>query len=269
MPELPEVETTRRGIAPWMLHQRITAVKVRHRQLRWEVPEEVMSLRNQSVLDVERRGKFLLITVPRGQMLLHLGMSGSLRVLPRAMPPGPHDHVDFLLDNDRLVRFNDPRRFGALLWTPTPGEHALLSRLGPEPLSDIFNGDYLYQRSRGRRISVKPFIMTNGVVVGVGNIYAQESLFMAGIHPGRQAGRIGRDRYERLAQAIKQVLAKAINAGGTTLRDFTRTDGNPGYFSQSLAVYGRADKPCQQCGQPLKSDRHGQRSTVWCSHCQR
>ena len=269
MPELPEVETTRRGIAPWMLNQRITAIRVRQPRLRWQVPDEVISLRNQTVLAVERRGKFLLITLPRGQLLLHLGMSGSLRVLSRTVPPGPHDHVDILLDNGRLVRFNDPRRFGALLWTPTPGEHALLSRLGPEPLSPSFSGDYLYQRSRQRRVSVKPFIMTNGIVVGVGNIYAQESLFMAGIHPSRQAGKISRERYERLAEAIRQVLSRAIEAGGTTLKDFIRTDGQPGYFSQSLAVYGRADEPCLKCGRPLKSERHGQRSTVWCGHCQR
>ncbi|MDF1822319.1 MAG: bifunctional DNA-formamidopyrimidine glycosylase/DNA-(apurinic or apyrimidinic site) lyase [Alcanivoracaceae bacterium] len=268
MPELPEVETTRRGIAPHLQDRVITAVTVRQRQLRWPVPDAVMRLADAPVLGVNRRAKFLLVDVPHGQLLLHLGMSGSLRVLPASQPPGKHDHVDLVLDNHTLVRLNDPRRFGAVLWTDTPGQHALLDRLGPEPLEPTFSGAWLHQRSRGRRQAVKTFLMDNHTVVGVGNIYAQESLFLAGIHPSRPAGRISAARYEALAAAVRTVLARAIEAGGTTLRDFTRADGQPGYFAQELAVYGRAGAPCPRCQTPLKGARHGQRSTSYCPRCQ-
>ena len=262
MPELPEVETTRRGIAPHLAGRTI------RRQLRWPVPAPVLALRDAPVLAVQRRAKFLLLDVPHGQLLMHLGMSGSLRVLPADQPPGKHDHVDLVLDNDTLLRLNDPRRFGAVLWTPDPGQHVLLEHLGPEPLSDSFHGQWLHQRSRGRRQAVKTFLMDNRTVVGVGNIYAQESLFLAGIHPSRPAGRISASRYEALATAVKAVLARAIEAGGTTLRDFTRADGQPGYFAQQLAVYGRAGLPCPRCQTPLKGVRHGQRSTCYCPRCQ-
>jgi formamidopyrimidine-DNA glycosylase len=268
MPELPEVETTRRGIAPHLEGRRIRRVVLRQRQLRWPVPEEVAGLRNAVVSGVGRRAKFLLVDLPRGQMLMHLGMSGSLRVVPEKTPPNKHDHVDFVLDSGQMLRFTDPRRFGALLWTASPGQHPMLDHLGPEPLDDAFDDALLFRLSRGRRQSVKTFIMDNRIVVGVGNIYAQESLFMAGIHPSRPAGRISAARYQRLAAAIREVLGRAIVAGGTTLRDFSRVDGQPGYFAQELSVYGRAGAPCMQCGTLLSQSRHGQRSTVYCRRCQ-
>lgn len=269
MPELPEVETTRRGIAPFMEGHVLNRVVVRQPQLRWAVPPEVMVMRDASVLAVRRRAKYLLVDTDRGQLLLHLGMSGSLRVVEAATPPGVHDHLDLILDSGRAVRLNDPRRFGALLFSAQPDTHPLLSHLGPEPLSDAFDGSWLAARARGRRVSVKSFIMDNRVVVGVGNIYAQESLFLAGIHPSRAAGRISAARYEALADAVRQVLTGAIAAGGTTLRDFTGADGRPGYFTQSLRVYGRAGEACLQCGNALKAARHGQRSTSYCPTCQR
>lgn len=268
MPELPEVETTRRGIAPHLEGQTIRRVTVRQPQLRWPVPGEVQTLSNATVTGVARRAKFLLLDVPTGQLLMHLGMSGSLRVLPADSPAGKHDHVDLELANGTLLRLNDPRRFGAVLWTGTPGRHPLLDHLGPEPLGPDFDGGWLHRRSRGRRQSVKTFLMDNRTVVGVGNIYAQESLFLAGIHPSRPAGRISAARYQALAEAVKTVLARAIEAGGTTLRDFTRADGQPGYFAQELAVYGRAGQPCPACGTLLKGTRHGQRSTSYCPRCQ-
>lgn len=269
MPELPEVETTCRGIRPWLEGQSISRVTVRQPQLRWPVPPAVRQLRQQPVLAVSRRAKFLLIDVPTGQILVHLGMSGSLRVLPLDTPAGRHDHVDLELASGRLLRLNDPRRFGAVLWTPRPGRHPLLDTLGPEPLEPGFDGDWLADRAQGRRQSVKTFIMDNHTVVGVGNIYAQESLFMAGIHPSRPAGRVSRARYHRLADAIRRVLTRAIEAGGTTLRDFTRADGQPGYFAQALQVYGRGGEPCRACGTPLRATRHGQRATCYCPQCQR
>lgn len=268
MPELPEVETTRRGIAPHLEGHRIRRVVLRQRQLRWPVPDEVAGLKNALVRSVGRRAKFLLVDLPGGQMLMHLGMSGSLRVVPDGTPPNKHDHADFVLDSGKMLRFTDPRRFGALLWTTSPGRHPMLDHLGPEPLDEAFDDDLLFRMSRGRRQSVKTFIMDNRIVVGVGNIYAQESLFMAGIHPSRPAGRISAARYRRLAEAIREVLGRAIVAGGTTLRDFSRVDGQPGYFAQELSVYGRAGAPCLQCGTLLSQSRHGQRSTVYCRRCQ-
>ncbi|MBZ2189088.1 bifunctional DNA-formamidopyrimidine glycosylase/DNA-(apurinic or apyrimidinic site) lyase [Alcanivorax sp. JB21] len=268
MPELPEVETTRRGITPHLRDRHIASVVLRQRQLRWPVPDEVAGLRDAAVAAVTRRAKFLLVDLPGGQMLMHLGMSGTLRVLPANTPPGKHDHADFLLDSGRILRFNDPRRFGALLWTATPGAHPLLDHLGPEPLGPDFDGALLYRRSRGRKQSIKTFIMDNRTVVGVGNIYAQESLFLAGIHPSRPAGRVSAARYDRLAMAIRDVLTRAIAAGGTTLRDFSSAEGKPGYFSQALAVYGRDGLPCQRCGAVLRLARHGQRSTTYCAVCQ-
>lgn len=269
MPELPEVETTRRGIAPHLEGHCIERLVVRQRQLRWPVPAAAMTLRNARVLGVRRRAKYLLIDTDQGQLLLHLGMSGSLRVLPAGHPAGKHDHVDLLLDSGKLLRLNDPRRFGAVLFSREPDRHPRLLALGPEPLTDDFNGDWLAARARGRKQSVKTFIMDNHTVVGVGNIYAQESLFLAGIHPGRAAGRISAARWQNLAEVIKQVLAAAIAAGGTTLRDFTRVDGQPGYFSQALHVYGRSGQACLTCGGVLKGLKQGQRSTVYCSKCQR
>lgn len=269
MPELPEVETTRSGIAPYLQGVSISRVLVRQPQLRWPIPAAVMALRDAPVLAVRRRAKFLLIDVVGGQLLIHLGMSGSLRVLAASTPPGKHDHVDLLLSSGKLLRFNDPRRFGSVLWSDQPDAHPLFANLGPEPLEEGFDGAWLAQRAAGRKQAIKTFIMDNKTVVGVGNIYAQESLFLAGIHPSRQAGRISRARYDRLAQSIRQVLSQAIAAGGTTLKDFSRVDGQPGYFAQALSVYGRAGQNCLICATELRAARHGQRSTCYCPQCQR
>lgn len=271
MPELPEVETTRRGIAPHLEGETIKQLIVRQPQLRWPVPQELpRKLKRQVIERVERRGKYLLFRTGKGTAIGHLGMSGSMRVLLAPEPPLFHDHVDWELSNGKVLRYTDPRRFGALLWTEDdPQAHPLIASLGPEPLSESFDADYLYHLSRGRKASVKQFLMDAHVVVGVGNIYANESLFRAGIHPKRAAGRVGRDRYERLVSEVKQVLGDAIEVGGTTLRDFTGGDGKPGYFVQSLNVYGRGGQPCRQCTTPLLESRLGQRQTVYCKICQR
>ncbi len=270
MPELPEVETTRRGLAPHLVGRRIESVTLRRDALRWPIPPEVSArLVGEQIAAIRRRAKYLLLDTGAGSALWHLGMSGSLRVLEADVPVRAHDHVDVALDDGRLLRFNDPRRFGSLLWQP-PGEtHALLRGLGPEPLDDAFDGDYLFALSRGRRAPVKTFLMDQAVVVGVGNIYAAEALFEAGIHPLREAGKVGRERHARLAAAVKRILAHAIERGGTTLRDFISPDGLPGYFEQELLVYGRGGEPCKRCGTTLKEARIGQRASVWCPRCQR
>jgi formamidopyrimidine-DNA glycosylase len=270
MPELPEVETTRRGLAPHVEGRRVTGVVLRRPRLRWDIPPEVPGrLPGQRIDAVRRRAKYLLLETEAGSVVLHLGMSGSLRVLPAATPVGLHDHVDFALDSGRVLRFNDPRRFGCVLWQP-PGEiHPLLQGLGPEPLSDAFDGDYLFALSRGRRAPVKSFLMDQRVVVGVGNIYAAEALFAAGISPLRAAGRVSRERYAELAAQVKAILEYAISRGGTTLRDFISPDGDPGYFELELLAYGRGGEPCPRCHRPLKQGTIGQRATVWCGHCQR
>jgi len=275
MPELPEVETTRRGLAPHVEGRIVTDVVLRRPDLRWPIPPDVPSLLpGQRIVAVRRRAKYLLLDTEAGSALLHLGMSGSLRVLPATTPVEAHDHVDIALeprgrDPVSVLRFNDPRRFGCLLWQ-APGEtHELLRGLGPEPLSDPFDGDYLFARSRGRRAPVKTFLMDQGIVVGVGNIYAAEALFEAGISPLREAGRVSRERYRSLADAVKRILAHAIERGGTTLRDFISPDGLPGYFELELSAYGRGGAPCPRCGRPLKEASIGQRTTVWCTRCQR
>jgi formamidopyrimidine-DNA glycosylase len=275
MPELPEVETTRRGLAPHLEGRRIAAVTLRRPDLRWPIPPDVAEqLPGQRIDAIRRRAKYLLLDTAAGSALLHLGMSGSLRVLPATTPVTAHDHVDLALDSGRILRFNDPRRFGCLLWQP-PGEtHELLRELGPEPLSDAFDGtafdgNYLFARSRGRSAPVKAFLMDQRVVVGVGNIYAAEALFAAGISPLRAAGKVSRERYVVLAEAVKRILAHAITRGGTTLRDFINPDGAPGYFEQELSAYGRGGAPCPRCGRALKQASIGQRATVWCGHCQR
>jgi formamidopyrimidine-DNA glycosylase len=280
MPELPEVETTRAGLAPHVVGRTVTSVVLRRRELRWPIPPEVAErLPGQRILTVRRRAKYLLLDTDAGSALLHLGMSGSLRVLPAQTPVGTHDHVDFVLDHPRsrparVLRFNDPRRFGCLLWQP-PGEtHELLRDLGPEPLGDgtdgvKFDGDHLFALSRGRSAPVKNFLMDQRVVVGVGNIYVAEALFAAGISPLRAAGKVSRERYARLVEEVKRILAHAIARGGTTLRDFISPDGAPGYFEQELSAYGRGGEPCRNCGRPLKQGTIGQRATVWCAHCQR
>ena len=270
MPELPEVETTRRGIAPHLEGRIIRSAVVRERRLRWPVDEALEAqIAGARVSRVGRRAKYLLLETDRGTGLLHLGMSGSLRLVDAHLPPQRHDHVDLLLDGARCLRFNDPRRFGSLHWvTGDVDAHWLLAQLGPEPLSMAFNGEHLYRSSRKLRVAVKPFIMNARVVVGVGNIYASEALFKAGIHPQRPAGRISAERMQRLAEAIKEVLMAAIAQGGTTLRDFTDSDGRPGYFRQHLTVYGRAGEPCPGCGAPIRQRVLGQRSTFYCHHCQ-
>lgn len=271
MPELPEVETTLRGIAPHVAGRRIERVVLRDARLRYGVDSElVLALANQVVEHVERRAKYLLLRTRRGTVILHLGMSGSLRVVPAALPPEKHDHIDFVLADGQCLRLRDPRRFGSVLWTTQdPAQHRLLRDLGPEPLSDLFSGAYLLRRARGRKSPIKTFIMDNSVVVGVGNIYASEALHRAGIHPLRLAGRISAARYVALAVAIREVLQQAIESGGTTLRDFVHGEGKSGYFSQQLRVYGRAGEPCLACGVAIKSQRIGQRATYFCGGCQR
>jgi formamidopyrimidine-DNA glycosylase len=273
MPELPEVETTRRGIAPMIEGKRIERIIVRQPKLRWPVPRELGQILPGSRINaVSRRGKYLLIEVETGWLILHLGMSGSLRVVSAAEPAGPHDHVDIVLDDGQCLRLRDPRRFGAVLWTDSdPAQHKLLATLGPEPLADdgSFSGDYLYRTSRGRTRQVRDFIMDSHVIVGVGNIYANEALFRAGIDPRRAAGRISQERYDRLAAAIRDTLSDAIRAGGTTLRDFSDVNGDPGYFQQTLNVYGREGEPCKRCGATVRRVVSGNRSIFFCGRCQR
>ncbi len=270
MPELPEVETTCRGIAPHVQGRRVVAVVVYNGRLRRPVPPRLQrELPGQVIESLRRRGKYLLLVTRDGTVIIHLGMSGSLRLVPCSQPPEKHDHVEFRFAQGRCLRLRDPRRFGLVLWTRRdPLQHPLLRHLGPEPLGSDFNGDYLYARSRGRRVAVKPFIMDGRVVVGVGNIYASEALFRAGIHPLRPAGHISRERYRRLAHEIRAVLREAIGAGGSTLRDFTDGEGRPGYFSRRLRVYGRAGQPCPRCGTALRQIRQGQRATYYCGRCQ-
>lgn len=269
MPELPEVETTRRGIAPHLVGRRLSGWKIRNAALRWPVKLPA-SLRGGVVGAVERRGKYLLIRVGDGQLIVHLGMSGSLRVLPADAPARKHDHVDLLFDSGKLLRLNDPRRFGSIHWhADASAPHWLLARLGVEPLSPEFTAAYLKQAARGRRVCVKNLIMDSHVVVGVGNIYANEALFLAQIRPTLRAGRVTRVSYQRLADAVRTVLSSAIEQGGTTLRNFVNQDGQPGYFRQSLHVYGRAGLPCTRCGTLLRAIRVGQRASAFCPKCQR
>jgi formamidopyrimidine-DNA glycosylase len=270
MPELPEVETTLRGIAPHMVRRSIDSITVRNPALRWPVPAEVARAEGQLVLACRRRAKYLLVELERDGLMIHLGMSGSLRICGPDDAPRKHDHVDIVLDTGHCVRFNDPRRFGALLWwDEEPEQHALLRDLGPEPLSAEFSGAHLRRLARGRKGAVKNFIMDGHVVVGVGNIYASEALYMSGIHPARPAGRISAARYDALAAAIRDVLAHAIRRGGTTLRDFVNSEGNPGYFAQELLVYEREGNPCFQCQAPIRRKVIGQRSSYYCARCQR
>lgn len=270
MPELPEVETTCRGIAPIIAGKTVTGVVVRDARLRWPVPKGLARLvKGKVVRGVRRRAKYLLLDFDQGTLIVHLGMSGSLRVLPHSLPPGPHDHVD-LVFGDRLLRLRDPRRFGSVLWQKGSAErHPLLSRLGVEPLESTFCGDYLYRATRGRKVAVKQLLMNHTVVVGVGNIYASESLFRAGIHPLTQAARVSRARCEALARAVKETLAAALQAGGSTLRDFVGSDGASGYFQLQTFVYDRSGEPCRVCSRAIRLLRQGQRSTYFCPACQK
>lgn len=271
MPELPEVETAARGIAPHVTGQHILRAVVRDPRLRRPIPRRFAAeVAGRIVAVVRRRGKYLLLITDAGTLILHLGMSGSLRLVPRGTPPHKHDHVDLELGNGLALRLRDPRRFGLMIWTrEDPMRHPLLRALGPEPLEKDFTGDVLFERARGRRVPVKQFIMDAKVVAGVGNIYANEALFAAGIHPSRAAGQVSREEYRALAQAIKRVLRLAIGRGGTTLRDFVAEDGRPGYFQQRLKVYGREGEGCRRCGGPVEVVRLGQRATYFCGRCQR
>jgi len=269
MPELPEVETTRCGIEPHLLGKTIQGIVIRQPRLRWPIPQLLKQLLpGQRILAVERRAKYLFLRLTQGTIIIHLGMSGSLRILPVNAQPGSHDHVDLLLGT-KCLRLRDPRRFGALLWTSAdPTKHKLIQHLGPEPLSSEFDGHYLYCLSRHRKVAVKNLIMNSKVVVGVGNIYASESLFRAGINPVRPSYCIALRRYMQLAEEIKQVLQEAIAQGGTTLKDFQHEDGSAGYFAQKLLVYGRENRPCPRCGHPIVRRVIGQRSSFYCTQCQ-
>lgn len=270
MPELPEVETTRRGIEPFVVGQSVCEVIVHERRLRWPIPGQLeKSLTGQVIEEISRRGKYLLFATRAGHAIIHLGMSGSLRIVSPGQPRKVHDHVDIVLGNGHCLRFHDPRRFGSILWTAgDPGQHKLIAPLGLEPLGAGFDGDALHLLARGRRTAVKAFLMDSHIVVGVGNIYATESLFLAGIHPLRHAGRIALPRYRRLADCIRETLGKAIESGGTTLRDFVNGSGQPGYFQLDLQAYGRDGQPCRRCGKSLKLKRIAQRATVYCPSCQ-
>jgi formamidopyrimidine-DNA glycosylase len=270
LPELPEVETTRRGIAPHVEGKRVKAVRVRNSSLRWPVPATLAAeLPGQKIESIERRAKYLLLHTKTGTLLAHLGMSGSFRIVTPAEPVRKHDHVDIEFA-DTVLRFHDPRRFGCMLWVKDDvNEHPLLAGLGPEPLSDELTADYLFARSRKRSAPVKSFIMDQRVVVGVGNIYANEALFEAGISPRRKSGSVTRAQFEALVAEIKAVLERSIKSGGTTLRDFVGSDGAPGYFVQELKVYGRGGESCVTCRSTLREFRQGQRATVYCPKCQR
>jgi formamidopyrimidine-DNA glycosylase len=271
MPELPEVETIRRYLEPRLTGRRIAGMTIRHTGLRWPVSRTLpKELTGQTIRAVQRRAKYLLLCCDRGTLILHLGMTGRLTVIPSATSIVKHDHLDLLLDNHECLRFNDARRFGTVLWTSQdPGRHPLLAGLGLEPLAADFTGTYLHQRALGRTVAVKNFIMNQSIVVGVGNIYASEALFQAGIRPERAAGSISFKRHQRLAAAIQRVLKAALAAGGTTLRDYRQGDGNPGGFQVQLLVYGRAGEPCTVCGRPIEQARIGQRSAYFCRKCQR
>lgn len=271
MPELPEVETTMRGLAPHLLGQRVADVVVRHPQLRWPVPKSLPRLlRGKTILALRRRAKYLLVQFEHGTLILHLGMSGSLRILPANTPPEKHDHFDLVLDSGKLMRLRDPRRFGAVLWHEgDAAEHSLLAALGPEPLDRNFNGAYLYRATRERKAAVKQVVMDSRMVVGVGNIYANEALFRAGIRPQLAANKLSQPRCAKLAQTIQETLRAAIRMGGSTLRDFTNSAGEPGYFQQHYFVYGRTGEPCRKCGTAIRQIRQGQRSSFYCPQCQR
>jgi formamidopyrimidine-DNA glycosylase len=270
LPELPEVETTRRGLIPHVRRRRIAALRVFEPRLRWRVPRDLPGkVAGQRIVRVGRRAKYLLLGLESGTLLLHLGMSGNVRVVPSATPRVAHDHFDLVLDSGLTLRFNDPRRFGSLLYTGgAADEHPLLAHLGPEPLSAAFDADYLYRITRRRRVAIKQLLMNSRLVVGVGNIYASEALFRARLRPGRAARTLSRSDAARLVRAVRAVLRQAIRSGGTTLRDYLGADGAPGYFRQRLYVYERRGRPCRRCGTPIRAMTQGQRSTYYCPSCQ-
>ncbi len=271
MPELPEVETSRRGIEPHILNKKVTGVIIRQRQLRWPITASLKKqLTGQVILQVDRRGKYILLRTNAGTVIIHLGMSGSLRILNASVAAEKHDHFDIVFNNKKVLRLRDPRRFGCVLWTQSdPLKHKLLINLGPEPLNNEFNAEYLFNASRKRKVAIKTFLMNSHIVVGVGNIYANESLFSAGINPKNAASKISLSRYERLVPIIKNILKRSIEQGGTTLKDFINEEGKPGYFQQTLSVYGRSNEPCLNCGKAIKQITQAQRSTFYCTTCQR
>ncbi len=270
MPELPEVETTLRGISAYILNTPIIKVSVRNARLRWPVPEELAEqITHHKIIAIKRRAKYLLLSLDSGTIIIHLGMSGNLKIVYPETAYEKHEHVEFCFANGHALRLTDPRRFGAVLWTCDDIKaHPLLKHLGPEPLSEEFNAEYLYAQSRNKKIAIKQFIMNSKIVAGIGNIYANEALFASAVHPGRAAGKISKKRYHNLCAEIKKILEQAILQGGTTLKDFVGGDGKPGYFQQQLMVYGRKGEACCKCQKPLKEIRQGQRSTVYCTHCQ-
>ena len=270
MPELPEVETSRRGISPHIIGSTISDVIIRQPQLRWQIPADLLNhLQGKLLLSIDRRAKYLLLNFESGTLLIHLGMSGSLRICPLQSIVEKHDHADFIFD-ECLLRYTDPRRFGAILWLGlTPLDSKLLSHLGPEPLSEQFTGEHLFKLAGKRKLPVKQFIMDQKVVTGVGNIYATEALFKAGISPTRSAGNISAKRYKILATEIKDILTEAIKQGGTTLRDFVGGDGKPGYFQQTLHIYGKTGSDCPKCKTALKSLKLASRNSVYCPKCQK
>ena len=270
MPELPEVETTLRGISPYIEKQTITKVIVRQHSLRWPIPVNLSTtLVNKTIIGIERRAKYLLLKTSDGALIIHLGMSGHLRILSQSLPANKHDHVDLEFQNKKILRFNDPRRFGAFLWVDgNPLNHALLKHLGVEPLTKELTGRYLWQIAQNRKVSIKSFLMDNKVVTGIGNIYATEALFDAKIHPLAMANSLSIERLSRLTQSCKKILKQAIKRGGTTLKDFIHSDGKPGYFANQLKVYGRAGLSCLICNTTLHFIKIGQRSTVYCNKCQ-
>ena len=272
MPELPEVETTRKGIKPYLENTTITAVIIRHFSLRWPIEKELPEILTSRIIHrVSRRAKYLLIEFKNGTLMIHLGMSGNLRILDKLeqRKPGKHDHLDIELSNGHILRYNDPRRFGSVLWTTEPiSQHRLIAHLGPEPLLKEFNAEYLQQQAQSKRCSIKTFIMNGKVVVGVGNIYANESLFLANIHPRTIAQSLSLIQYIELTKQIKKILRRAIKSGGTTLKDFTNSDGNPGYFAQHLNVYGRKGERCFICKSKIQHYKESQRATNYCPMCQ-
>lgn len=275
MPELPEVEITRRGIAPYLVNQTVHHVTIRNPKLRWPIPQDLPQLlHGLKICAVQRRAKYLLLDFGNGTLIIHLGMSGSLRILTSdhdnlMVNPQKHDHFDLVLDNQVVLRLRDPRRFGAILWQPADGlPHPLLVNLGPEPLTDDFNARYLFDKTRGCHTNIKQILMNSHVVVGVGNIYANESLFAAGISPRSAANAIGLKRYEKLVTAVKQTLQLAIASGGSSLRDFVHSDGSSGYFQQQYWVYGRAGERCRRCAGEIKQIKQCQRSSFYCTDCQ-
>lgn len=268
MPELPEVEVSRMGITPHLVGHVITKITFRTPKLRWDIPSELKLLEGKKVTGVSRRAKYLLIETDVGCAMIHLGMSGSLRVLDSNYPVAKHDHVDVVLDSGKVLRYNDPRRFGAWLWCEKDEQHDLLANIGPEPLTDAFSPQYMSKKAKGKRVAIKQFIMDNKIVVGVGNIYANESLFSARISPLRAAGKLTESEWGCLVFEIKQVLKTAIEQGGTTLKDFAQADGKPGYFAQELQIYGKAKQPCPSCGEKIQEQKIGQRNTFFCPQCQ-